>query len=258
MASDIEKELKEEEREVEAEKPEIEKKSAEKIEMQMEAPARSVRWDKIAEAGLLIIVVGALFLYIGYRYGKESAEQPATPVAIEATVVSSAAASSTATTDVTANWKIYTNDTYGFSFKYPAKFNAITKTTDEESSTKFLTLTDDPNTTTMPQEGCSGKYTLSVSDQNSPYDAQVSASSFDGIDNLKIDKSTLSGHRYAKISGIAGTMAYIQPGAGILDALIEIAPNSISFGVCNNGTEAVAQDQISEFDQMISTFKFSK
>lgn len=113
MANDIEKELKEEEKEV----------KHERVEMQMEAPPRAIRWDKMGKAGLLIIVVGALFLFIGYKYGKESGNEATETTATEtaATTDDSATtvASASAATDATADWKTYTNSRVNYSFKYP-------------------------------------------------------------------------------------------------------------------------------------------
>ncbi|MCX6809145.1 MAG: hypothetical protein NTZ65_00075 [Candidatus Berkelbacteria bacterium] len=89
-----------------------------------------VRPDKIWKAILLIVATVLVFGYIGIWYGRENPKKETeTTATVSATAVSSAttsattaksATSSTSATPETASWKTYTNDTYGFSFKYPS------------------------------------------------------------------------------------------------------------------------------------------
>jgi len=65
---------------------------------------------------LAILISAAAFGGVGYYLGTQKADKSTTT----ATATVTTTASGTATADVTANWKTYTNDTYGFSFKYPS------------------------------------------------------------------------------------------------------------------------------------------
>lgn len=96
-------------------------------EFQMEKPKDS----KTAVWIILIVVVGLIALAVGYLVGRGvQAKAPAAPIAETAVIETTAtatlaatapAASATTVTD-TSSWKTYTNDAYGFSFKYPSDY----------------------------------------------------------------------------------------------------------------------------------------
>lgn len=74
---------------------------------------------------LLVLAAALIFGVIGFAYGQQVATESAgltnttSTVNYSASAVPSATKTTTATADVTANWKTYTNTDYGFSFKYP-------------------------------------------------------------------------------------------------------------------------------------------
>jgi hypothetical protein len=72
------------------------------------------------------VLFGGLGYWAGHRKTATTAVIPTPPVPpvpeVSATVTPSATATKTA--DVTANWKTYTNDTYGLSVKYPSGWKA--------------------------------------------------------------------------------------------------------------------------------------
>jgi len=77
---------------------------------------------------LFVLVAAVAFAALGYWEGKKTTETtttddtvPMPPVPGEPT--ESVTATTSTTADVTADWKTYTNDTYGFSFKYPSIWN---------------------------------------------------------------------------------------------------------------------------------------
>lgn len=93
---------------------------------------------KITTLVIFILVTAAIFLALGYWAGSEGT------VCNVSSIVSSKTATTTATTsvspaaspsaDVTANWKTYTNDTYGFSFKYPSDWSITNNTPGQNGS----------------------------------------------------------------------------------------------------------------------------
>jgi len=86
---------------------------------------------------LVALVFGISGYYLGLKTGidkKTSATATASATATS-TAVASVSPKASATADETANWKTYTNDKYGFSFKYP---NTWTITNDKPGQTGFV------------------------------------------------------------------------------------------------------------------------
>ena len=113
MANDIIDELKEEDKEVKREDW-IEKKKS---------PANMIV--------LYIVIAAVIFGVAGYLIGKNKPEskKPSTPIAsgsidmLTATAPASESTTTSAPGDITANWKTYTNDKFGFSLKYPTQLS---------------------------------------------------------------------------------------------------------------------------------------
>jgi flagellar basal body-associated protein FliL len=89
---------------------------------------------------VLVVVLFALGIYIGFYMGMNSVSDKLDVVEVQTTpIVSTSATSSLTTSPIdTTNWKTYTNDKYGFSFKYPDKSDSvdnIIRITEEYSDT---------------------------------------------------------------------------------------------------------------------------
>lgn len=80
---------------------------------------------------LLIVASAVVFGGVGYLVGTTQSKSSSSTASVTPSAVASkkASASATSTADATANWKTYTNDTYGFSFKYPSDWTATESTT---------------------------------------------------------------------------------------------------------------------------------
>jgi hypothetical protein len=124
------------------------------------------------------VIIGALlFGAIGYLAGSKNANTTNDATATATTVADDSAtvtesASTTTTADMTANWKTYTNDTYGFSFRYPNTFavsedknytsldNKNAQTIIIKNSTNSLTVWINPDGFGL--EGASDRYTANI------------------------------------------------------------------------------------------------
>lgn len=99
--------------------------------------------EKIAVTIMLVGVTAAVFLAIGYWAGKQTAtleedETTTTPItAATASTTTPEATATTSATDETADWKTYTNEKYGFSFKYPATWKVSDFPTDQETAQRM-------------------------------------------------------------------------------------------------------------------------
>lgn len=80
---------------------------------------------------LIILAVGILAAIGGYYYGVKVAT-PTTTTTTSKITTTAVGAITTTTAVNTANWKTYTNDQYGFSFKYPGDWKTISRTSTEE------------------------------------------------------------------------------------------------------------------------------
>lgn len=198
----------------------------------------------------IVIFIAVLFLVAGYFLGKNSVK-PATPVAETAVIentsaisptVSPAASSTASATDETASWKIYTNDTYGFSIKYPADW----------------TVAD-----TIQKSGSSGmdeKLEISKSDTNidiyiDPIGWGVPGPEIKYEVSVVDNKLILSGRESVPPTGeneIAQQKGRIQLKQGNLFAL---TLNKLPFYISADDSDLTNEQLIV---QILSTFKFTK
>jgi len=103
-------------------------------------------WIVIITIVITVAVVGGgAYYYLNNKAEEEKAELENTIDELEQKVqdvqtdTSDADSSATTTEDETADWQTYTNEEYGFSFKYPADWE-ISKKTFSEQGGKILTL----------------------------------------------------------------------------------------------------------------------
>lgn len=95
------------------------------MEEKLEVVKKPYSKEKIGVTIMLVGLTAAIFLAVGYWAGTQSVslkQNEAATVTPAATTTATPQGSGTASTtaDATAGWKTYANDTYGFSFKYPA------------------------------------------------------------------------------------------------------------------------------------------
>lgn len=101
-----------------------------------------LKWIIIIIALLAGIVLTGTYFIFKSQSGKQT-PQPAPQVSVQPAV------SSTPTPDETANWKTYTNKTYGFSIKYPSDLEVEDKSSQFPPFTIFIT----DKTKQVPSEG---------------------------------------------------------------------------------------------------------
>ncbi|MCX6809337.1 MAG: PsbP-related protein [Candidatus Berkelbacteria bacterium] len=143
-----------------------------------------VRLNKIWKAVALIVVSGIVFGAIGYWYGANNPKEEVT--------ATKSATSSASTTDVTASWKTYINDTYGFSFKYPASWNY----TDYDSTFVFT----DSATSETPSED-NWRVAIDANNTNiKSLDVLAISLQREGKTNATTDYTTIGGTKAKKIS----------------------------------------------------------
>ncbi|OQA52139.1 MAG: hypothetical protein BWY43_00625 [candidate division WS2 bacterium ADurb.Bin280] len=103
----------------------------------------SVDGHKLVMTLIFIAVTAVIFLAIGYVAGKNEVDNQQTALVEDtATTTTTALKSTTATTsataDETASWKTYTNEEYGFSFKYPGDYRLEENVTPGEDNSNIV------------------------------------------------------------------------------------------------------------------------
>lgn len=91
------------------------------LEMKMDRPTKKP--NMVAQVILYVLIAALVFGIGGYYLGTRQVKSTSTTASPSAVASKPASASATSSVDATANWKTYTNDTYGFSFKYPSDWN---------------------------------------------------------------------------------------------------------------------------------------
>jgi len=200
---------------------------------------------------LVALVFGISGYYLGLKTGidkKTSATASATAtVTSTATITTKASATTSATADETANWKTYTNDTYGFSFKYPTTWNL-------NDDTGYIHLTDSAKTYQL--EG-SGMDPIVIGYAKDTFGASIDKYVAQGSGALKplLQKATVT---------IGGKVAYVIKGITPPVDHNErvIFYNGIVINCSSNADNLSGQDPEGAitkiFDQILSTFQFTK
>ncbi|MFH1855069.1 MAG: hypothetical protein ABH810_01535 [bacterium] len=201
-------------------------------EMIMEKPKGS----KTGMWILVLIIVAIVFGSAGYYVGKvRSKSKPETPVAQTATLSSATATVTTTATTDTTGWKTYTNEKYGFSFKYPAT----------------LSITD-----ALSQ---SGNWSVSkkviIQDTADSMEVWVNP---DGFGPFFPDFSydiTASTSGLTVVSKTAGTSTEKSDGETL--AISQFTYKTTEFLV-HYRIKGSDSKPLTQFDQILSTFKFTK
>lgn len=209
--------------------------------------------EKIGVTIMLVGLTAAIFLAIGYWAGRQTAmleEDKTTTPPIIGTITSTAtpkATTTTSATDETANWKTYTNEKYGFSFKYPGdwtyKTNAGTET--------LLTIGLFPPSKTEGYEYF-GDITINVENSNG-LTLEDFAKEKNYASATEIEWNSTAESEPINISGVSG-IKYPQI-AGMMPSTISIVKSGNYVYEIQDIKPSHQQDGI--YDQILSTFEFT-
>ncbi|TSC92983.1 MAG: hypothetical protein CEN89_348 [Candidatus Berkelbacteria bacterium Licking1014_7] len=167
--------------------------------------------------------------------------------------------SETIPADPTADWKTYTNEKYGFSFKYPENHFIIEYHMVDESTNRnqyYIGITDDKNKKSLGNEDCPTKYFVMVEGFTGLFNNLANQSSYPTIDNFQTKIIKVDSHETIRLSGIfnANTSSGSKIGDNYNSAIIKLGnANKITFDICSkyNGDIII-------FDQILSTLKFTE
>ena len=204
---------------------------------------------------LLVLVTALIFGAIGFAYGQQFTDESnaindksSEDLVVNPVVSPTASVKSSATADVTANWKTYTNDTDKYSVKYPSTWTV-------GDSNGALAINSPEN-----QQGAYEGYAPTVR-------LQVFASVSDYVNNgSPAVKSTKTLYEYAKGQDIGNTLrettldsksAYEYEAGGLAGSYYHV--------VCEYNAKVyvvqIVSDKVSLTDiekSIISTFQFTK
>lgn len=131
-------------------------------EQKYENPHLKVRPYFFWKALIFVCAVAGVFLVIGFRIGRKNTTESTTVNTITSPIdrlqSSGTVATSTPTTDETADWKTYTNDTYGFSFKYPNTGWTLTEGATQTYPRAIVTVKSDTENPTKVWPGSGVHY----------------------------------------------------------------------------------------------------
>jgi len=197
---------------------------------------------------LVIILVAVVFGGGGYWIGTKNTKStiPTGLLTATATGTVPTAATGTATaTDETAGWKTYTNDKFGFSFKYPSGWTA-TATNDnavelKQNGKKYYVEGTEvtPITANLELNGASDSTALEIAN---------SRKLKTNIGSPEVKSYSLSGFDASRETNYLATTTYVKLSNGNLFTLTQV----------NDGVENNQKNLNTISDQILSTFQFTK
>jgi hypothetical protein len=203
---------------------------------------------KLVYTVLLIIFTATVFLAIGFWAGtgnKTSSTIPTPPVPPVPTLSANPSVTFTATADATASWKTYTNETYGFSFKYP---NDWTFSESSSSAAYPLQLLVSSQSTINSEAGPSTTIIVSNNRASDIIDTDVARySSYSGYS--KTD---------SKFAGESATTISYKDTNDSNKEIIIIPKNDrvyVLSGIANDAVKVGGED-LGQFANISSTFQF--
>lgn len=223
------------------------------VKKEVKKPAVNGNHVKTSTMLLLIIVVALLFALAGYLVGANKTIGTtnsgdidlltATVSAIPSSTVSVSVSATSTPTDVTANWKTYTNDTYGFSFKHPTNLTIGSQTNEE---------------VTLNSDNGNGHWELQTDIKTNPGGLNLSQFTTNEINskiggaeastrNTTISDLTVGGKTAKKFS-IANIGDY-----GNVEVIIFLGNNALV--IQGDDSSKTSADELTNF---LSTFQFTK
>ena len=153
-----------------------------------------------------------------------------------------------ATSDQTANWKTYTNDTYGFSFKYPKTLSATPNTSTNSIGGNYAVVVND---------GKGGRWTFGVDIKNTTktLEQEVSSSKTaleESYNTVNVSTVNINGKQAKKIT-VSDPKTDTDYGNEdvyyVNSGILYVIHGDTSSGQITGGTN---------FDTFVSTFQFTK
>ncbi len=233
------------------------------VEMKMDRP---IKQPNMGPQIILYVVLAALIFGIGgYYLGSRQVKNTSTSATVTPSAVASkrvaATVTATSSVDATANWKTYTNDTYGFSFKYPSDWVERGKS---EHGIRF----NGPENEVVRKQieetppGYSDGYTddvILVFNSLQNYAKSTLNKEVDSLDKL-IQEEQLKGSQISSAQkttwGGQDAWDYIANGMGSYYEIITKNGSdviSLAFGNADSKSKLTALDK-----QILSTFQFTK
>jgi hypothetical protein len=211
---------------------------------------KSYSKEKIAVTIMLVGVTAAVFLAIGYWAGRQTImleeDKSATSTTTDITTIPEVPAATTSATDETADWKTYTNEEYGFSFKYPGD---LIKTNSKQSSIISLNKSSDPN---------NKKDFILVTAMNSSLTPEAYANNLTVGDVLEGNEITINGNTaYEETRQHMKEVhrnVYFSKRGNIIQLTLLVAGGSDS----SNDDDFDESRYLPIFTQILSTFQFTK
>jgi len=200
---------------------------------------------------LSIILTAVIAISGTYAYMQNKANREKTDLETQlATLQSSATATTSATipttADKTADWKTYTNEEYGFSFKYPGD---LIKTNSKQSSIISLNKSSDPN---------NKKDFILVTAMNSSLTPEAYANNLTVGDVLEGNEITINGNTaYEETRQHMKEVhrnVYFSKRGNIIQLTLLVAGGSDS----SNDDDFDESRYLPIFTQILSTFQFTK
>jgi len=207
---------------------------------------------KLGTFVLLVILVAIAFGGAGYLYGinagKTLTAVTATPTAsVSATTSKTVSALTTSTTNATADWKTYTNSTYGYSFKHPDL--AITKCSAESSIDECISVSE-----------LYINLIVSADFQSKKGDISLKQYADDTI--TPKDKVASSSDQDYKIGSYDGLKRTVESSDLLVKGAWYFVKNSSSYVVIHDNSEQSTKAELAKTSEtvktILSTFQFTK
>lgn len=212
---------------------------------------------KISTKSIVLIVFTGLFLILisgvtGYYLAKKQLDKLVDQAdrLISPTPTTSPIPTQSLTIDETENWKVYTNNQYGFSFKYPNDWQ-ITQYGDP-SSGKLLNNQIDWFTSEVSIENCRGDCPVINSKQQIKLKEEITALQLDGWVG-SIGGNIPESFRKFEVK-------YPNENKYLIITLWELKrgnPYTFANYSPERNPQIIDQNNLKIFDQILSTFKFS-